>query len=79
MHLCKLDKKPHRCKQLYTLYIHRFIYVHDINPPTGFTPPDLHRQGGMGSVVDALVKAVEKHGGEVCTKLRVDEVPDLST
>lgn len=29
----------------------------------------------MGSVVDALVKAVEKHGGEVCTKLRVDEVP----
>lgn len=31
-------------------------------------------KGGMGSVVDALVKAVEKHGGEVCTKLRVDEV-----
>lgn len=33
----------------------------------------------MGSVVDALVKAVEKHGGEVCTKLRVDEVPLLTS
>ena len=31
------------------------------------------RQGGLGSVVDALVKAVEKHGGEVRTKVCVDE------
>ena len=31
-------------------------------------------QGGLGAVVDALVKAVEAHGGEICTKLRVDQV-----
>lgn len=30
-------------------------------------------QGGMGSVVEALVKAVEKFGGEVCTKVKVEE------
>lgn len=31
-------------------------------------------KGGLGAVVDALVKAVEAHGGEICTKLRVDQV-----
>eukprot|EP00438_Fugacium_kawagutii_P001324 Skav226308 [mRNA] locus=scaffold3301:514016:515848:+ [translate_table: standard] len=31
-------------------------------------------KGGLGAVVEALVKAVEKHGGEVCTKMRVEEV-----
>ena len=32
----------------------------------------------MGSVVEALVKAVEKFGGEVCTKVKVDEAWFLS-
>eukprot|EP00435_Cladocopium_sp_Y103_P067341 s1305_g29.t2 len=31
-------------------------------------------KGGLGAVVDALVKAVEAHGGEIRTKLRVDQV-----
>eukprot|EP00913_Durusdinium_trenchii_P012627 g11858.t1 len=48
-----------------------------------FTMEELHWEGsrglaypkgGMGSVVEALVKAVEKFGGEVCTKVKVEEV-----
>ena len=51
----------------------------EIKPPIGDGPRDGHRmasfhQGGLGAVVDALVKAVEAHGGEICTKLRVDQV-----
>lgn len=50
---------------------------------TAFTMEELHwkgsrglayPKGGLGAVVDALVKAVEAHGGEICTKLRVDQV-----
>lgn len=65
-----------RCSKNQTFDIRRnpCTYTNWIRNHTGFTA-DLHGQGGMGSVVDALVKAVEKHGGEVCTKLRVDEVP----
>ena len=65
-----------RCSKNQTFDIRRnpCTYANWIRNHTGFTA-DLHGQGGMGSVVDSLVKAVEKHGGEVCTKLRVDEVP----
>lgn len=48
-----------------------------------FTVEELHRQGagglaypkgGMGSVVEALVSAVERAGGEVHTNVRVEEI-----
>eukprot|EP00929_Paragymnodinium_shiwhaense_P049709 TRINITY_DN25051_c0_g1_i1.p1 TRINITY_DN25051_c0_g1~~TRINITY_DN25051_c0_g1_i1.p1 ORF type:complete len:642 (+),score=107.03 TRINITY_DN25051_c0_g1_i1:64-1989(+) len=48
-----------------------------------FTVDELHRsgskglaypKGGMGSIVDALVKSIEKHGGAVHTGVRVEEI-----
>ena len=35
------------------------------------------RQGGMGSVIDALAAAVRREGGEIRTNVRVEEAPLL--